>query len=334
MNFAELDIFACPVCQRAVPPPAIEGWSCQRCGALYPAGSVPITIPVDKISWAEDAHDNRLSANVFYQERIDNNNGWWVDRSAHYATLRRHDWLAYREPIAHYVRGRYTRPIIVDAGGGDGWFLKGCEDLIPGMRGVLIDLSDTVVQNGIERHHFRTVSGFSGSIEHLPFRTDSVDVVVSIEVLEHVRNPEDFFASVWRILRPGGCFVLTTPNPLSYALGFEEGRVRGMMASLLAALKGRAALTQSAVREVDGILERYLTPKQIVSFAKMAGFGKVIYRSVGIGFAPKPYYLAERLKCPVGVLKLYSEVASRIERAAVLGGWLPWGKVQRVTCIK
>jgi len=42
----------------------------------------------------------------------------------------------------------------------------------------------------------------------------SVDAVVSTEVLEHLYNhPAGYLAEVWRVLRPGGVLLLTTPNP-------------------------------------------------------------------------------------------------------------------------
>jgi SAM-dependent methyltransferase len=49
---------------------------------------------------------------------------------------------------------------------------------------------------------------------------DSFDLVVAIEVLEHVQEDRLFVENVRRVLRPGGWFVMTTPNgddtPLPY----------------------------------------------------------------------------------------------------------------------
>jgi SAM-dependent methyltransferase len=38
------------------------------------------------------------------------------------------------------------------------------------------------------------------------------DLVVATEVLEHVDDDAAFLAGVERVLKPGGCFVMTTPN--------------------------------------------------------------------------------------------------------------------------
>lgn len=38
------------------------------------------------------------------------------------------------------------------------------------------------------------------------------DCVVAVEVLEHVERDRDFLSNVHRVLRPGGLFLITTPN--------------------------------------------------------------------------------------------------------------------------
>jgi SAM-dependent methyltransferase len=48
--------------------------------------------------------------------------------------------------------------------------------------------------------------------EHLPFAGDSFDLVVSVWVLEHVKEPLKVLREVARVLRPGGHFVFLTPN--------------------------------------------------------------------------------------------------------------------------
>lgn len=44
------------------------------------------------------------------------------------------------------------------------------------------------------------------------FADGRFDVVTAIETLEHVGSPAALFGEVARVLRPGGAFVLTTPN--------------------------------------------------------------------------------------------------------------------------
>jgi SAM-dependent methyltransferase len=42
--------------------------------------------------------------------------------------------------------------------------------------------------------------------------SDNYDLVVSVEVLEHVEDDERFVSEVSRVLKPGGRFIMTTPN--------------------------------------------------------------------------------------------------------------------------
>jgi len=49
----------------------------------------------------------------------------------------------------------------------------------------------------------------------LPYDTDSFDIAVAVEVLEHVNGHDRFFAEAARVLKPGGTLLFTTPNILS-----------------------------------------------------------------------------------------------------------------------
>ena len=49
-----------------------------------------------------------------------------------------------------------------------------------------------------------------------PVDDASIDVAVSVSVLEHVEDPERFFAECARVIKPGGYLCLRTTNVLSY----------------------------------------------------------------------------------------------------------------------
>jgi SAM-dependent methyltransferase len=62
--------------------------------------------------------------------------------------------------------------------------------------------------------------------ERLPFADASFDVVVSAELLEHLREPRRVVEEVGRVLRPGGKLVGSVPNAyrLKNRLRFLAGR--------------------------------------------------------------------------------------------------------------
>lgn len=43
-------------------------------------------------------------------------------------------------------------------------------------------------------------------------RSSSVDYVISFQVIEHIDRDREFVAEVYRVLKPGGTFIVTTPN--------------------------------------------------------------------------------------------------------------------------
>jgi SAM-dependent methyltransferase len=47
--------------------------------------------------------------------------------------------------------------------------------------------------------------------EHLPFKDNSFDFVISVAVLEHVRNPAKCASELYRVLRPGGEMFVAVP---------------------------------------------------------------------------------------------------------------------------
>lgn len=49
----------------------------------------------------------------------------------------------------------------------------------------------------------------------LPLADKTADVVTMLAVLEHLPHPEKVVKEAWRILKPGGVFLVTVPSPLS-----------------------------------------------------------------------------------------------------------------------
>ena len=54
------------------------------------------------------------------------------------------------------------------------------------------------------------------TVPPLPFGDGEFDCVISFQVIEHISDDRRFVDEVWRVLRPGGRFIVTTPNaPMS-----------------------------------------------------------------------------------------------------------------------
>lgn len=60
------------------------------------------------------------------------------------------------------------------------------------------------------------VEFLEAKVPPLPFADDSFDCVVSFQVIEHIKRDRAFVEEVRRVLKPGGRFIVSTPNrPMS-----------------------------------------------------------------------------------------------------------------------
>ena len=57
-----------------------------------------------------------------------------------------------------------------------------------------------------------------GSLDHLPFADNSLDLVTCRMVVEHLDNPMMAFSEIHRCLRPSGAVVIITPNLHNYGV--------------------------------------------------------------------------------------------------------------------
>jgi SAM-dependent methyltransferase len=74
-----------------------------------------------------------------------------------------------------------------------------------------LDIKRVDLRIARERGPYRHLVQADG--RRLPFRDAAFASVLSVSVLEHVDEVQQVIAEVWRVLRPGGVFVFTTPSP-------------------------------------------------------------------------------------------------------------------------
>lgn len=69
-----------------------------------------------------------------------------------------------------------------------------------------------LAQQQIESRTKRSPQLVNASCYHLPFPGQSFDYVVSVEVIEHLTEPDRYLSEIHRVLRLQGVIVLTTPH--------------------------------------------------------------------------------------------------------------------------
>lgn len=75
-----------------------------------------------------------------------------------------------------------------------------------------VDVSKEAIEYAGNKFQSSKLKFQIASAETLPFRNGDFDVVVSLEVIEHVENYQKYLSELTRVLKPGGTAIISTPN--------------------------------------------------------------------------------------------------------------------------
>lgn len=95
---------------------------------------------------------------------------------------------------------------IFDAGCGDGKTLDALKLL--GKRAVGMDISLKAIKAAHKKRHDCVL----GDLEYLPFRNEVFHTIISLDVIEHLRDPIKHLKECYRICRHDGAIYIHTPN--------------------------------------------------------------------------------------------------------------------------
>ncbi len=77
------------------------------------------------------------------------------------------------------------------------------------------------VLDAIAKHRSIRVS-VGATLDHLPFRGQSIDLITLNNVAEHLEGPREVLSEFARVLAPGGRVIIHTPNVSSYAVRIAQ----------------------------------------------------------------------------------------------------------------
>jgi SAM-dependent methyltransferase len=99
---------------------------------------------------------------------------------------------------------------ILDIASGEGY---GCFMLAQVAKCVIgIDIDPASVQIANEKYVSEKINFKVGTCSAIPLADNSVDVVISFETIEHIKEQMQFVQEVKRVLRPEGIFIVSTPD--------------------------------------------------------------------------------------------------------------------------
>ena len=117
--------------------------------------------------------------------------------------------------IEHYHRYLFARAFcrgkdVLDVASGEGY---GAAQLAQVARFVVgVEFAAATALSASENFPAGNPRFVRGDARSLPLADACVDVVTSFETIEHFDRQDDFVAEVRRVLRPGGCFIVSTPD--------------------------------------------------------------------------------------------------------------------------
>ncbi|MCL0079871.1 class I SAM-dependent methyltransferase [Dehalococcoidia bacterium] len=125
-------------------------------------------------------------------------------------------WTSWRGTFDFINRYAYASSfvkdkVVLDIACGPGWganYLsrKGARKVVGG------DISKVSIRYATARYcHRQNMLFLILDAQRLPFRSNTFDIVISLETIEHVPNPEVFLNECKRVLREGGLLICSTP---------------------------------------------------------------------------------------------------------------------------
>ncbi|ORA37612.1 class I SAM-dependent methyltransferase [Mycobacterium aquaticum] len=124
-------------------------------------------------------------------------------------------WFRRHEVVYQRLAERCTGRDVLEAGCGEGYGA----DLIAGVARKVIGLDYDEATVAHVRARYPRVDIRHGNLAELPLADGSVDVVVNFQVIEHLWDQAQFVAECYRVLRPGGVFLVSTPNRITFSPG-------------------------------------------------------------------------------------------------------------------
>ena len=133
----------------------------------------------------------------------------------------RDSYLIYLRHLAayHFARSLAEGRRVLDLGCGAGY---GTAIMAQSAKEVIaLDVALSALAEGKRTWKISDTPFMVGDGVWLPLRDGAVDLVVSFQVIEHIRDETCYLKEIGRVLAPGGIFIVSTPNKALRLLPFQ-----------------------------------------------------------------------------------------------------------------
>lgn len=129
----------------------------------------------------------------------------YFKEDTHPATV--HELKRFRQSVISKVPKEAQ--LLLDVGSGSAWLADNFTK--KGKHVVSLDISYTNIEKALKKCSSPLHSGVVADSFHLPFAENTFDCIVACEIMEHTYNPQLFVNALYKVLKPGGTLIITTP---------------------------------------------------------------------------------------------------------------------------
>lgn len=124
-------------------------------------------------------------------------------------------WFRRHEIVYARLQQRCAGRTILEAGAGEGYGAN----MIATVAAAVVGLDYDSQAATHVRAKYPQVRMLRGNLAALPIADTSVDIVVNLQVIEHLWDQPGFLAECHRVLKPGGELLISTPNRITFSPG-------------------------------------------------------------------------------------------------------------------
>ncbi len=287
---------------------------CPHCGSGFPSvGGVldlRVGLEVERGRWRLETFERAYREVGPYRDHRD-----WARRSGIPETVDAHIHARVKGWLMDHLEPQPGQALL-DVGCGSGFLLCDIRERHPGLRLCGVDVSLAHLASLARRKrddHITDILALASDGEDLPFPDSAFDWLTCSEVLEHIHRPERAIQEMYRVLKPGGSLLVTTPNRAAVvlweAVSWLPRRLRGLF--------------RRWPRRSEGAYDEALSGPRLRAALKRAGF--LIERFRPVVFLPHESYFQF---FPPWLVRFWLWRARLIERH--LRGLLAWQGLHHV----